>query len=158
MAKTMRKVRVGSVVRTSREKTATVEMVWKQRHRLYRKQMRRVARFQVHDPENQCKLGDLVRIEETRPISKTKHWRILEILQRRQVADVAPSELESDAVINVPEDDVAQDAPEASIAEEQAEESAEDADGGAGDEEGQEDGQADDTESQEDENEEDARP
>jgi hypothetical protein len=61
--------------------------------------MRRVARFQVHDPENQCRLGDVVRIEETRPISKTKHWRILEILQRRQVADVAPIELESDAEI-----------------------------------------------------------
>lgn len=150
MARTMRKVRVGSVVRTSREKTATVEMVWKQRHRLYRKQMRRVARFQVHDPENQCKLGDLVRIEETRPISKTKHWRILEILQRRQVADVAPIELESDAVIEEPEDEATQDAPEASVAE--------DADDGAGDEEGQEDGQLEDTEPQEDENEEDARP
>jgi len=146
----MRKVRVGSVVRTSREKTATVEMVWKQRHRLYRKQMRRVARFQVHDPENQCKLGDLVRIEETRPISKTKHWRILEILQRRQVADVAPIELESDAVIEEPENEATQDAPEASVAE--------DADDGAGDEEGQEDDQVQDTEPQENENEEDARP
>ncbi len=150
MARTMRKVRVGSVVRTSREKTATVEMVWKQRHRLYRKQMRRVARFQVHDPENQCKLGDLVRIEETRPISKTKHWRILEILQRRQVADVAPIELESDAVIEEPENEATQDAPEASVAE--------DADDGAGDEEGQEDDQVQDTEPQENENEEDARP
>jgi small subunit ribosomal protein S17 len=154
VARTMRKVRVGSVVRTSREKTATVEMVWKQRHRLYRKQMRRVARFQVHDPENQCKLGDLVRIEETRPISKTKHWRILEILQRRQVADVAPIELESDAVIDEPEDEAAQDAPEAFVAEEPAE----DAEDSAVDEDGQEDGQEDDTEPKEDENEEDARP
>ncbi len=92
-----RKVRTGSVVRVKQDKTAVVEMVWKQRHRLYRKQVRRVARFHVHDPENQCQLGDLVRIEETRPISKTKHWRLLDILERRQVAEVRPIELEGDA-------------------------------------------------------------
>lgn len=92
-----RKVRVGSVVRVKQDKTAIVEMVWKQRHRLYHKQMRRVARFYVHDPENQCSVGDVVRIEETRPISKTKHWRLLEILERRQVAEVRPIELEGDA-------------------------------------------------------------
>jgi small subunit ribosomal protein S17 len=96
MAKQMRKVRVGSVVRTRMDKTAVVETVWRQRHPLYRKQMRRVARFYVHDPERQCQIGDTVRIQETRPISKTKHWRLLEILQRRQVADVRPIELESD--------------------------------------------------------------
>ena len=72
MARSMRKVRVGAVVRTNQDKTAIVEMVWKQRHRIYRKQMRRVARFYVHDPENQCRLGDTVRIEETRKISKNK--------------------------------------------------------------------------------------
>ncbi len=117
MVKSMRKVRTGSVVRTSREKTAVVEMVWKQRHRIYGKQMRRVARFQVHDPENQCRLGDVVRIEETRPISKTKHWRLMEILQRRQVADVAPIELESDADIVAPEAEAAEDAPGAAVEE-----------------------------------------
>ena len=96
MARSMRKVRVGAVVRTNQDKTAIVEMVWKQRHRIYRKQMRRVARFYVHDPENQCRLGDTVRVEETRPISKNKHWRLIEILDRRQVADVRPMDLEAD--------------------------------------------------------------
>tara|TARA_B100001765_G_scaffold28562_1_gene16022 strand:+ start:336 stop:773 length:438 start_codon:yes stop_codon:yes gene_type:complete len=96
VAKSMRKVRVGAVVRTNQDKTAIVEMVWKQRHRIYRKQMRRVARFYIHDPENQCRLGDTVRIEETRPISKNKHWRLLEILERKQVADVRPIDLETD--------------------------------------------------------------
>ena len=96
MAKSMRKVRVGAVVRTNQDKTAIVEMVWKQRHRIYRKQMRRVVRFYIHDPENQCRLGDTVRIEETRPISKNKHWRLLEILERKQVADVRPIDLETD--------------------------------------------------------------
>jgi len=92
----MRKVRVGAVVRTNQDKTAIVEMVWKQRHRIYRKQMRRVARFYVHDEQNQCRLGDTVRIEETRRISKNKHWRLLEILERKQVADVRPIDLETD--------------------------------------------------------------
>lgn len=106
----MRKVRVGSVVRTKMDKTAVVEMVWKQRHRLYHKQVRRVARFYVHDPQNDCRIGDLVRIQETRPISNTKHWRILEILERRQVADVRPIELESDPeVLTTAEDDVEMD-------------------------------------------------
>lgn len=99
MAKTMRKVRVGSVVSTRMDKTAVVELVWKQRHRVYRKQMRRVTRFYVHDPEGQCRIGDTVRIQETRPISRTKHWRLLEILSRRAVADVRAIELEGDAVI-----------------------------------------------------------
>ena len=96
MAKEMRKVRIGSVVGTKMDKTAVVEMVWKQRHPIYRKQMRRVARYYVHDPQGECRLGDTVRIEETRPISKTKHWRLLEIIQRRQVAEVRPIELETD--------------------------------------------------------------
>jgi len=96
MARQMRKVRVGAVVRTQMDKTAIVEMVWKQRHTLYSKQMRRVARFYVHDPESQCQIGDTVRIEETRPISKTKHWRLLEILQHRQLAEVRPIELETE--------------------------------------------------------------
>jgi small subunit ribosomal protein S17 len=106
-----RKIRTGSVVRVKQDKTAVVEMVWKQRHRLYRKQVRRVARFNVHDPENQCRLGDSVRIEETRPISKTKHWRLIEILERRQVAEVRPIELEGDAVTEIEEPEM-EDVPE----------------------------------------------
>ncbi|MEE3141551.1 MAG: 30S ribosomal protein S17 [Chloroflexota bacterium] len=99
MAKSMRKVRTGSVVRVSIDRTAVVEMVWKKRSRLYRKQVRQLARFMVHDPENKCLVGDTVRIEETRPISKSKHWRLMEILSRRQVADVRAIDLESDAVM-----------------------------------------------------------
>ena len=104
MAKIMRKVRVGSVVGTRMDKTAVVELVWKQRHRVYRKQMRRVTRFYVHDPEEQCQIGDMVRIQETRPISRTKHWRLLNILSRREVADIRPIELEGDSIIETSED------------------------------------------------------
>ena len=94
MAKQMRKVRTGEVVSTTMDKTAVVELVWKIRHPIYRKQMRRVTKLYLHDPDQQCKVGDLVKIQETRPISKTKHWRLLEILQRRQIADVQAIELE----------------------------------------------------------------
>ena len=111
MAKTMRKIRVGSVVSTRMDKTAVVEMVWKQRHRVYRKQMRRVTRFYVHDPEAQCAIGDTVRIQETRPISRTKHWRLLEILSRREVADVRPIDLETDVVIEPTDGEADSDAP-----------------------------------------------
>ena len=96
MSKLMRKDRIGLVVGTKMDRTAVVEMVWKQRHRVYRKQMRRISRFYVHDPENSCRIGDTVRIEETRPISKTKHWRLMEIIQRKQLADVQPIDLEND--------------------------------------------------------------
>ena len=116
MAKEMRKVRTGAVVRTSMEQTAVVEMVWKQRHRLYRKPMRRVTRFYVHDPLNQCQVGDTVRIQETRPISKTKHWRLLEILHRRQVAEVQPIELETDLDAAIAETEEG-DSPESVVAE-----------------------------------------
>ncbi|KAA1281542.1 MAG: 30S ribosomal protein S17 [SAR202 cluster bacterium] len=94
MAKQMRKVRTGEVVSTTMDKTAVVELVWKIRHPIYRKQMRRVTKLYLHDPDQQCRVGDLVKIQETRPISKTKHWRLLEILQRRQIADVQAIELE----------------------------------------------------------------
>ena len=90
----MRKVRTGEVVSTTMEKTAVVQLVWKIRHPIYRKQMRRVTKLYLHDPDQQCRVGDLVKIQETRPISKTKHWRLLEILQRRQIADVQAIELE----------------------------------------------------------------
>lgn len=100
MAKQMRKVRVGTVVRNKMEQTAVVEMVWYQRHLVYHKPMRRVARFYVHDPENQCQLGDVVRVQEVRPISKTKRWRLLEIVEKHQVPDIRPIELEGDASLD----------------------------------------------------------
>lgn len=133
MAKQMRKVRVGAVVRTTMDKTAVVEMVWRQRHPIYHKQMRRVARFYVHDPQKLCRVGDTVRIQETRPISKTKRWRLLDILQRRQVADVQPIELEGDvspvmtgeALLEQPED--ADDASESARSQDMSADDEEDA-------------------------------
>ncbi|CAI8031518.1 30S ribosomal protein S17 [Geodia barretti] len=62
-------------------------------------QCARVTRFYVHDPDNQCRIGDTVRIQETRPISRTKHWRLLDIMARREVADVRPIDLEDSSLL-----------------------------------------------------------
>ena len=94
MARESRKVRVGKVVGDKMDKTVVVAVAWQKRHRLYRKSIRRIARFYAHDKDNQCRLGDLVRIEETRPISRMKRWRVLAIVERREVAEVKPIELD----------------------------------------------------------------
>jgi small subunit ribosomal protein S17 len=98
MAKEKRKKRTGRVIGDRMEKTVVVAVAWHRRHPLYRKTLLRVTKFYAHDAGSQCRLGDLVRIEETRPISKLKGWRVLEILQRRDVAEVKPFELDGDVV------------------------------------------------------------
>ena len=94
MARERRKARTGRVVGDRMDKTVVVSVEWRQRHLLYKKSMRRVTRFYAHDGENTCKLGDLVRIEETRPISRLKRWRVTSILERREMVEVKPIELD----------------------------------------------------------------
>ena len=88
-----RKVRIGRVVSDKMDKTVIVAVEWRRPHRIYKKPVRRKTRFMVHDPENECKLGDTVRIREGRPLSKTKRWRVMDILQREDIAEVQPEEL-----------------------------------------------------------------
>jgi len=94
MSKERRKVRVGRVVSSKMDKTIIVAVQWQTRHPLYRKSQRRITKFYAHDGANTCTLGDLVRIEETRSLSRLKAWRLLEILERREVAEVKPMELD----------------------------------------------------------------
>ncbi len=94
MSKERRKVRTGRVVSDKMDKTVVVAVRWSQRNRLYRKPMRRITKFYAHDATNDCSLGDLVRIEETRPISRQKNWRVIDVLERREVAEVRPMELD----------------------------------------------------------------
>jgi len=77
-----RKVREGLVVSDVQDKTAIVETVDRVRHRRYAKTMQRTKRLHVHDEENQLNVGDRVRVQETRPMSKLKRWRLVEILER----------------------------------------------------------------------------
>ena len=105
-----RKTMVGTVVSVKMDKTAVVAIERRERHPLYRKIVRSTKRYKAHDPNNGAVLGDVVRIEETRPISKDKRWRIIETLVRGNVADLAPRD------IGVPEDALAQPEPPAPVA------------------------------------------
>ena len=83
MAEQKRKIFVGEVVSNRMQKTITVQVERRVRHPIYERVIKRSKKFHVHDEHNQCQIGDMVRIVETRPLSKTKCWRLLEIIQRR---------------------------------------------------------------------------
>ena len=85
----------GRVVSDKMDKTVIVTVQSTKRHRLYHKILRRSKRYFAHD-EGDAKPGDLVRIEETRPSSRHKRWRVAEILRRGEVAEVAPREIDSE--------------------------------------------------------------
>lgn len=76
------KERVGIVTSSSMDKTITVAIERLVPHRLYKKGLKRTKKFKAHDKDNVCQVGDLVRIRETRPLSKTKRWRLVEIVKR----------------------------------------------------------------------------
>jgi small subunit ribosomal protein S17 len=80
------KVRVGVVTSNGMNKTITVSVTRSVPHPLYQKGVKRTKKFKAHDPENLCKVGDKVRIRETRPLSKTKRWRLVEIMGRAEPA------------------------------------------------------------------------
>ena len=77
-----RKIRSGVVISNRAEKTVTVLVERQFAHPLYTKQIKRAKKYQVHDESNECQVGDSVRIMETRPLSKTKRWRVLERKER----------------------------------------------------------------------------
>lgn len=77
-----RKIRTGLIVSDARDKTVTVEVSMQTRHARYGKVVRSQTRFHAHDESNEARLGDTVRIVETRPLSKTKRWRVAEIVKR----------------------------------------------------------------------------
>lgn len=77
-----RKVREGVVTSNSMDRTAVVTVTERKRHRKYDKTMRRDKNLYVHDAENDLNVGDRVRVMETRPLSKTKRWRVVEVLER----------------------------------------------------------------------------
>ena len=77
-----RTVREGLVVSDVQDKTVIVETVDRVRHRRYAKTVQRTKRLHVHDEDNQLNVGDRVRVQETRPLSKLKRWRLVEILER----------------------------------------------------------------------------
>ncbi|MBI2957552.1 MAG: 30S ribosomal protein S17 [Chloroflexi bacterium] len=87
------KTRTGRVTSTKMQKTVVVAVESRKRHPLYGKITKSTAKYKAHDETNACKLGDTVRIAETRPLSKEKHWRVVEVLTKGEVAEVQPKEI-----------------------------------------------------------------
>ena len=82
--RTSRKVRTGEVVSDKMDKTAVVAVTRLVKHPLYGRYVKRTTRYKVHDEKNECRVGDVVRITETRPLSKDKRWRLVEITRRAE--------------------------------------------------------------------------
>lgn len=79
-----RKSRVGKVVSDVQDKTIIVEILSRSPHKRYKKVVKTRTRYAAHDEQNEAKIGDMVRINETRPLSKSKHWRLVEILSHAE--------------------------------------------------------------------------
>jgi small subunit ribosomal protein S17 len=88
-----RKTRFGRVVSDKMNKTVIVAVATPKHHPLYKKTIRREVKYKAHDEKNECKIGDTVRIVETRPISKDKRWRVAEIIIKGEVAEIKPTEV-----------------------------------------------------------------
>jgi len=86
-----RKIRTGKVTSNKMKKTVVVQVESLRRHPLYRKVIRHTSRFKAHDEENSCNIGDVVKIVETRPLSKDKRWRVVEIVQKADIV-ILPKE------------------------------------------------------------------
>ncbi|MBQ1874983.1 MAG: 30S ribosomal protein S17 [Paludibacteraceae bacterium] len=78
----LRKERVGEVVSNKMDKTIVVAVKWKEKHPIYGKFVNKTRKFHAHDENNECGIGDIVRIMETRPLSKTVRWRLTQIIER----------------------------------------------------------------------------
>lgn len=85
MERGMRKTMIGIVVSDKMDKTVVVAIENNVRHPMYNKIMKRTKKYKAHDEENACKVGDKVKIMETRPLSKDKRWRVTEILEKAPI-------------------------------------------------------------------------
>mgnify|MGYP000605028294 FL=1 len=81
-ARNLRKERMGVVISNKMDKTITVAAKFKEKHPIYGKFIKKTKKFTAHDEKNECNIGDTVRIMETRPLSKMKRWRLVEIIER----------------------------------------------------------------------------
>jgi small subunit ribosomal protein S17 len=96
-----RKSRTGRVVTDKMDKTVIIAVDRRVRHRLYGKVLKRVSKLVAHDEANECHIGDIVRVVETRPLSKTKRWRIVEVIRRAETLEV---QVDAAAVADQPEE------------------------------------------------------
>ncbi len=82
MERNLRKTRVGRVISDKMDKTIVVAVVDNVKHPLYKKIVKRTYKLKAHDEQNECRIGDRVRVMETRPLSKHKRWRLVEVIEK----------------------------------------------------------------------------
>jgi small subunit ribosomal protein S17 len=93
MAEKIEKTRIGRVLSRKMDKTAIVAVETNRLYPLYHKRIKRTVKYKAHDEKNQSQPGDLVRLVETRPLSRDKRWRIAEIITKAKVAEIKPEEI-----------------------------------------------------------------
>jgi len=94
-ARGTRKTRIGIVMSDKMDKTRVVGVEWSMPHWLYKRRVRRITRFKAHDELNATTIGDRVLISETRPLSKDKRWRIVQVIERGEAVAVKPEEVDA---------------------------------------------------------------
>lgn len=82
LERNLRKIRIGVVSSNKMDKTVTISVERKVKHPIYGKFVKKTTSFHAHDEKNECSIGDLVKIMETRPLSKTKRWRLIEVIEK----------------------------------------------------------------------------
>ncbi|MFC2041818.1 30S ribosomal protein S17 [Chloroflexota bacterium] len=90
---TKRKTRIGRVVSDKMDKTVVVAVEMTKHHPLYKKTIRKGVKYKAHDEKNECREGNVVRIIETRPLSRDKRWRVVEIMVKKEAVEVQPKEI-----------------------------------------------------------------
>lgn len=95
------KLQTGRVVSNKMDKTVVVRIDRHKRHRLYGKTMTVTRRYKAHDENNECNLGDIVRIAETRPLSRDKRWRVVDVVTKGDVAELAPTEVGQSLITDI---------------------------------------------------------
>ncbi len=91
--KERRKIRFGRVVNNRMDKTVVVAVETPKRYPIYKKTVNRAVKYKAHDEKNECQIGDLVKITETRPLSRHKQWRVAEIITKGEIAEIQPQEI-----------------------------------------------------------------
>ena len=88
------KNKLGLIISNKMDKTVVVTVETFRHHPIYKKTVRKMTKYKAHDEKNECGLGDIVRLVETRPLSKEKRWRVAEIVTKAEVIEVRPEEIE----------------------------------------------------------------
>ena len=89
-----RRTKLGRVLSNKMDKTVVVAVESSRHHPLYKKTVRKIAKYKAHDEKNECESGDIVKLVESRPLSKEKRWRVAEIITKAEVIEVKPEEIE----------------------------------------------------------------